>query len=103
MSPVTTGTDATPRRKVRMPARCTFAPYTQAMRDADTTTVPGIRFVIDGNGKRTAVVIELDQHGELWEDLYDRLLSAQRRNEPREPLAAVTRRMRKPDSRRARA
>ncbi len=73
------------------------------MSDAARTSLPGIRFVVDGSGRRTAVVIELDRHGELWEDLYDRLLSAERLDEPREPLAAVARRLRKRGRRTTRA
>jgi hypothetical protein len=72
------------------------------MSDAATTPLPGIRYVVDAGGKRTAVVIDLDRHGELWEDIYDRLLSAERADEPRESLAAVASRMRKRSRRTAR-
>ena len=31
----------------------------------------GIQFVIDGQGEKTAVVIDLKKHRNLWEDFYD--------------------------------
>ncbi|MDY6912073.1 MAG: hypothetical protein SVM79_06960 [Chloroflexota bacterium] len=30
----------------------------------------GIQFVMDETGEKTAVMIDLKQHGELWEDFY---------------------------------
>jgi len=49
----------------------------------------GIRFVVDESGKRTAVLIDLSEHGALWEDFYDLNLARQRRDEPRESLEEV--------------
>jgi len=42
----------------------------------------GIQFVIDDTGKKTAVIINLEEWGELWEDIYDILVSESRRGEP---------------------
>ena len=42
----------------------------------------GVQFVVDDNGKRKAVIIDLEEWGELWEDIYDILISEQRRGEP---------------------
>ena len=53
----------------------------------------GISFVIDERGKKTAAVIDLRQHGRLWEDFYDSLLAASRADEPRESLEEVKRRL----------
>jgi PHD/YefM family antitoxin component YafN of YafNO toxin-antitoxin module len=53
----------------------------------------GIRYVVDDDGQKTAVVIDLKQYGELWEDLYDALTAAQRQHEPRESLTQVKRRL----------
>ena len=53
----------------------------------------GINFVVNERGKRTAVVIDLKKHARLWEDFYDSLLSRSRKNEPRESLALVKRRL----------
>jgi mRNA interferase RelE/StbE len=33
----------------------------------------GIQFVVDKEGEKTAVVIDLKRHGKLWEDIYDNL------------------------------
>ena len=45
--------------------------------------IRGIQFVVDAEGKKTAVLIDLKRHGELWEDLYDALISESRKDEPR--------------------
>jgi hypothetical protein len=45
----------------------------------------GIQFVIDDKGKKKAVLIDLSEHGELWEDFYDVLISQQRKDEPAVP------------------
>jgi hypothetical protein len=44
-------------------------------------------------GEKTAVVIDLQKHRDLWEDFYDRAIAKVRAAEPRESLAAVTRRL----------
>jgi len=53
----------------------------------------GIRFVINKQGKKTAVVIDLKRHAQIWEDFYDSLLAHSRKNEPRESLESVKRRL----------
>lgn len=55
----------------------------------------GIQFVTDDLGKKTAVLIDLKKHGEIWEDFYDYLLARSRKQEPRETLASVKERLRK--------
>lgn len=42
----------------------------------------GIQFVVDDSGKKRAVLIDLEEWGELWEDFYDVLVSESRKNEP---------------------
>ncbi|MBC7228045.1 MAG: hypothetical protein H5T61_12585 [Thermoflexales bacterium] len=42
----------------------------------------GIQYLVDSTGKRTAVVISLEEWGKLWEDFYDVLVSEARKNEP---------------------
>lgn len=49
----------------------------------------GIQFLIDDKGHKTAVLIDLKEHGELWEDIYDSLIAKSRINEPRESLEEV--------------
>ena len=53
----------------------------------------GVQFVVDENGTKTAVVINLKDNSELWEDFYDRALAEARKNEPRESLASVKKRL----------
>jgi PHD/YefM family antitoxin component YafN of YafNO toxin-antitoxin module len=45
----------------------------------------GVQFIVDDAGKKTAVVISLEEWGELWEDIYDILVSESRRDEPTVP------------------
>ena len=51
--------------------------------------MPGIEFVVDSRGRRKSVLIDLGQHGALWEDLFDAYVAQQRRAEPRESLSKV--------------
>ncbi len=41
----------------------------------------GIQFVVDDTGKKKAVIIDLEEWGELWEDFYDILVSQSRQGE----------------------
>ena len=50
--------------------------------DAEASTLEGIQYIVDSNGKRVAVVINLAQWGELWEDFQDVLVSEARKDEP---------------------
>lgn len=59
------------------------------------TARTGIQFVTDERGTKTAVLIDLKKHGELWEDFYDALVARQRAHEPRESFESVKRRLRK--------
>jgi len=45
----------------------------------------GIQFVTDDEGKRTAVLISLEEWGDLWEDFYDVLVSESRKEESTVP------------------
>ena len=53
----------------------------------------GIQFLTDETGHKTAVLIDLKRNRVLWEDFYDTLLARKRRNEPRESLAEVRRKL----------
>jgi hypothetical protein len=44
-------------------------------------SLKGIQYIVDDSGKRTAVVISLEEWGELWEDIYDALVSEARKEE----------------------
>jgi hypothetical protein len=49
--------------------------------------------MVDERGRKTAAVIDLRKHEELWEDIYDSLLVESRADEPRESLESVKRRL----------
>ncbi len=53
----------------------------------------GVQFVVDENGQKTAVVINLKQHSQVWEDFYDTAVASGREKEPRESLEDVKRRI----------
>jgi hypothetical protein len=56
-------------------------------------TMRGVQFLIDPDGKKTAVLIDLRHNKQLWEDFYDVALAKSRAGEPRESLATVKRRL----------
>ena len=41
----------------------------------------GIQFVVDEQGEKQAVLIDLNEWGELWEDFYDLAVSHARKDE----------------------
>ena len=45
----------------------------------------GIQFVVDDTGRKEAVLIDLSEWGEIWEDICDVLVSQSRRDEPTIP------------------
>ena len=65
--------------------------YSVLMGNKTHRDIPGIAFLVDSRGRRKSVLIDLEQHGSLWEDLYDAYVAQQRRTEPRESLATVKR------------
>ena len=58
----------------------------------------GIDFVVDDNGTKKAVLIDLTENGELWEDFYDAAIADERKDEPRESLREVEQRLSLHDS-----
>ncbi len=42
----------------------------------------GIQFVVDEKGERKAVMLDLAEWGELWEDISDYIVSLARKDEP---------------------
>ena len=53
----------------------------------------GVSYLVDESGNRTAVILDLKKHRRLWEDIHDRLLIDSRRDEPRESLDQVKKRL----------
>jgi len=41
----------------------------------------GVQFLINEKGEKTAVLLDLEQWGDLWEDFYDLLVSQSRAQE----------------------
>jgi hypothetical protein len=42
----------------------------------------GVQFVTDADGRRVAVMLDLAEWGELWEDIYDNMIADQRAGQP---------------------
>ena len=49
--------------------------------------------MVDERGQKTAAVIDLRKHEQLWEDFHDSLLAESRAREPRESLSSVRQRL----------
>jgi uncharacterized protein with HEPN domain len=59
----------------------------------EVCTVKGVQFVVDDKGRKKAVLIDLSELGELWEDICDTLISRTRKNEPAVPWEELKREM----------
>ena len=55
--------------------------------------VKGVDFVVNDEGGKKAVIIDLRRHGDLWEDFFDTMLARERDGDPRESLASVKRKI----------
>lgn len=53
----------------------------------------GIQFLVDEDGEKKSVLIDLKTHGEIWEDIYDSITARKRAGEPRESLESVRKRL----------
>jgi hypothetical protein len=53
----------------------------------------GVNFIIDDEGQKKAVQIDLKKYGKIWEDFYDILRVKERESEPRESLEEVKKRV----------
>ncbi|MGD0770765.1 MAG: hypothetical protein ABSB42_21495 [Tepidisphaeraceae bacterium] len=53
----------------------------------------GVSYLVDDAGRKTGVILDLRKHRRIWEDIYDRLLIASRRKEPRDSLEKVRERL----------
>jgi hypothetical protein len=49
--------------------------------------VRGVQFVTDSDGRKVAVLLDLKEWGELWEDIYDNMTADERAGERSMPLA----------------
>ena len=57
------------------------------------TKIRGVDFVVDQEGERKAVLIDLKRNRDLWEDFYDSVLAHEREGDPRETLDEVKRKV----------
>lgn len=48
--------------------------------------VRGIQYVTNDRGQRVGVLLDLNEWGELWEDIYDSMMAMERNGEPSMPL-----------------
>ncbi|MCR4341450.1 MAG: hypothetical protein NUW01_16355 [Gemmatimonadaceae bacterium] len=53
----------------------------------------GVKYLYNSNGKRTAVLIDLERNSALWEDLLDVAVARTREKEPTESWSVVRRRL----------
>lgn len=53
----------------------------------------GIQYIVDEQGERKAVVIDLNTLGDLWEDIHDALVVQSRKDEPRTQWEQVKKRL----------
>ena len=53
------------------------------------------RFVVDEDGRRTAVILPIDEYEGLMEDINDLAIIAERRGEPTDPIESVRERLEK--------
>ena len=61
---------------------------------AEETAMRGVQFLVDDDGERTAVLIDLKKNAQFWEDFYDVAVAKYGAKEPRESLESVRRRLR---------
>ena len=53
----------------------------------------GVQYLVDDQGRKKAVVIDLIHYKRLWEDFCDAAVAAERANEPRKSFDEVERRI----------
>jgi hypothetical protein len=53
----------------------------------------GVEFVVDGKGKKKAVLLDLKTHRDIWEDFCDVLRAKESEDEPRKSLDKVKKRV----------
>jgi hypothetical protein len=49
-------------------------------------SIRGVQFVTDAEGRRVAVLLDLKEWGDLWEDIYDNMIADERACEPADTL-----------------
>ena len=58
-------------------------------------TIPeSVQFIIDAEGRKTAVILPIEEYEEMLEDLHLGRVARESKNEPRRPFAKVVEEMR---------
>ena len=58
-------------------------------------TIPeSVQFIIDAEGRKTAVILPIEEYEEMLEDLHLGRVACESKNEPRRPFAQVVEEMR---------
>jgi PHD/YefM family antitoxin component YafN of YafNO toxin-antitoxin module len=58
-------------------------------------TIPAaVQFVVDADGRKTAVILPIEEYEEMLEDLHLGRVARESKNEPRRPFAEVVEEMR---------
>ncbi|MGB9182189.1 MAG: hypothetical protein WCB68_23370 [Pyrinomonadaceae bacterium] len=53
-----------------------------ANKEEKKASLKGVQFVTDAEGHKVAVMLDLAEWGELWEDIYDNMIANERAGEP---------------------
>lgn len=65
----------------------------EVMRSHASQKMKGVQFLVDDQGEKTGVLIDLKKNAEIWEDHHDRAPAEARANEPRESLDSAKKRI----------
>jgi len=55
---------------------------------------PDVQFIIDAEGRKTAVILPIEEYEEMLEDLHLGRVARESKNQPRRPFAEVVEEMR---------
>jgi len=61
---------------------------------SEQTVSPDVQFIIDAEGRKTAVILPIEEYEEMLEDLHLGRVARESKNEPRRPFAKVVEEMR---------
>lgn len=61
---------------------------------SEQTVSPDVQFIIDAEGRKTAVILPIGEYEEMLEDLHLGRVAGESKNEPSRPFAEVVEEMR---------
>jgi PHD/YefM family antitoxin component YafN of YafNO toxin-antitoxin module len=61
---------------------------------SEETAPQGVQFITDAEGRKTAVILPIEEYEEMLEDLHLGRVAGDSKNEPRRPFAQVVEEMR---------